>query len=302
MSRVSGSSSKLVHSIQTNGTLLSEPWCDLIEKWEIQIGLSIDGPPEIHDRHRRYRSGKGSFAAAYRGLQLLQRRGIPFHVISVLTLASLTRPEEMFRFYQDAGIEHVCFNIEEKEGVHANSELVNSRCFGDVYQNFLNRFFELIASSGTAMTVREFDTCVRAIRGFGNGIENCQVEPFSIVSVDYKGNLSTFSPELLGAIHPAYATFTFGNILDDSFEAIASCVENSKLYCDIRAGVERCRLECEFYEVCGGGAPANKIFENQSADSTETVYCQSHQIAIRVVLEMLERVRRATPAPRGAVQ
>src|SRR5262245_1016720 len=278
------------HSFQTNGTLITEAWCDLIAKWNVQVGVSIDGPAEFHDLHRRYRNGAGSFAKAYRGLRLLQSRGLPFHVISVLTLSSLQHPDAMFDFYEQAGVQDVCFNIEEKEAHHTNSELVDSPQFEELYRAFMQRFLELAVAPGTIRFVREFNNAFRLIQGYGEGLENSQIEPFRIISVDCEGNVSTFSPELLGMQHPAYGFFTFGNLIRDDFETIAKRVEHSKLYADIQAGVRKCRGECEYFELCGGGAPSNKIYENGSADSTETVYCRAHQIAIDVVLEMIERI------------
>ena len=58
---------------------------------------------------------------------------------------------------------------------------------------------------------------------------------------------------------------------------------------DTHAGVERCRRECDFFALCGGGAPANKYFENGTFESTETAYCRNIiQLPIRIVLEDLE--------------
>lgn len=288
--RLAGPHIEVRHSFQTNGTLISDAWCDLVAKWDVNLGLSIDGPAEFHDLNRKYRNGSGSFAAASRGLELVQKRGIPFYVISVLTVSSLQHPDKMFDFYSQSGIENVCFNIEEKEGVNASSDLVDSPRFEELYRAFLRRFYELAVQQRKKMVVREFDSCLSAIQGYGNFIGNQQTDPLEIVSVDCDGNVSTFSPELLGMEHPAYGSFSFGNLLEDDFETIAKRVEDSKLYADIRAGIRRCKAECEYFDVCGGGAPANKIYENDSADSTETVYCRSFQIGLDVVLEMIEKI------------
>jgi uncharacterized protein len=62
------------------------------------------------------------------------------------------------------------------------------------------------------------------------------------------------------------------------------------VYAQISAGVERCRRECDYFELCGGGAPANKLYENGSFESAETSYCRSVVIApIRTALADLER-------------
>src|SRR5215470_3390757 len=179
--RLAGVRIEVTHSFQTNGTLLTDAWCDLIARWRVNLGLSIDGPAEFHDLNRKYRTGAGSFAAAYRGLQVVQKREIPFYVISVLTIASLQHPDKMFDFYDQAGIENVCFNIEEKEGTNASSQLVDSPSFAELYRAFLKRFFELAVQRRKRMIVREFESCLRAIQGYGKGFGNQHADPFTII-------------------------------------------------------------------------------------------------------------------------
>lgn len=288
--RRAGATLKVGHSFQTNGTLITDAWCDLIEKWDVNVGVSIDGPAEFHDLHRKYRNGAGSFERAFRGVRLLQAHGVPFHVISVLTVPSLQAPEKMLAFYDEAGIDHVCFNIEETEGCHSRSGTLGSACFSELYRRYLETFFELAMRRNNRIEVREFERSADAIRNCGKRLANDQTDPFAIISVDCEGNLSTFSPELLGAQHPTYGSFCFGNAAEDDFETIATRVIESRLYMDIVSGRRKCRNECAYFGVCGGGAPSNKIFENGSADSTETGYCRSHQIAIDVVLSLIERL------------
>jgi uncharacterized protein len=106
------------HSFQTNGTLIDDAWCGFIAETEVTVGVSIDGPRHLHDRNRVTRSGRGTFDKTIAGVRKLKQHALPFHVISVLTAASLAVPEEMFEFYLAEGIEHVCFNVEESEGEH----------------------------------------------------------------------------------------------------------------------------------------------------------------------------------------
>jgi uncharacterized protein len=284
------------HSFQTNATLVTDDWCELIKKWGVNVGVSIDGPQDIHDRNRVYRNGNGSFSKAYAGLQKLLGHGIPVHMISVLTLTSLRQPERMYEFYEQSGVHLVCFNIEEKEGVNATSELMESpQQFVELYRSFLKRFLELAVSGGGKINVREFDNAFRNIQTYRKGVHvNFQAEPLGIISVDVEGNLSTFSPELLGVEHPTYGSFSFGNVLTDDYETILKRIFDSPLRADVAAGVRKCQAECKYYMMCGGGAPANKIFENNTAASSETVFCRALQTDVDVVLDLIERVPPAT--------
>jgi uncharacterized protein len=278
------------HSFQTNGMLISEAWCDFIKKWNVNIGVSIDGPRELHDLYRKQRNGTGSFDRAYEGLRMLQRAGISFHVISVLTVESMAQPEKMLDFYVENQIGYICFNVEEQEGANAKSKLVSCETADTMYRSFLQRFLDLAVQRQRPVLVREVEQCMGMIEAHGTPARNEQNEPFGIISVDCDANLSTFSPELLGVEHEAYGSFCFGNLARDSFEEIAARVHESRLYTDIRVGVRQCADTCAYYGLCGGGAPSNKIFENGSAATTETVHCRTLKRSVDVVLDLIERL------------
>ena len=64
--------------VQTNATLINDDWCDCFERNEIVVGVSVDGPEDIHDSHRRFRNGKGSHAMTMRGIRKLRARAFRF--------------------------------------------------------------------------------------------------------------------------------------------------------------------------------------------------------------------------------
>ena len=98
-----------------------QPSCDCFRRNRIVVGISVDGPEDIHDAHRRFRNGRGSHALAMRGIEALQRNRVPFHCISVITADAMEQPERMYRFFRDHGINDVGFNVEEKEGINTSS-------------------------------------------------------------------------------------------------------------------------------------------------------------------------------------
>lgn len=288
---LAGSRVKIKHAIQTNGTLISESWCKLIRNWGVEVGISIDGPAELHDRHRVFRNGSGSFERTFAGLKMLQACNIPFHVIMVITIDSIGRPNEIFNFLTANKIYDVRFSIEEQEGANTRSEVLSQSQSSGHYMAFLKTFLSLAIASGSQMRVREFDDVLARVERFGEPVKNSLVNPFEIISIDFAGNLSTFSPELLSMKHPRYNEFVFGNAAEDDFETISARIESSELYSDIKEeGVRSCRTKCEYFPLCGGGAPSNKIFENGTANSTETGYCRSMKTAIDVAVDILRAV------------
>ena len=95
--------------VQTNATLINDAWCDCFRRNKIVVGISVDGPEDIHDAHRRFRNGRGSHAMAMKGIEALHRNDVPFHCISVVTADA---PERIF--FRDNGINDVGFNVEER--------------------------------------------------------------------------------------------------------------------------------------------------------------------------------------------
>jgi uncharacterized protein len=287
------------HAFQTNATLIDEAWCDFIIKHGLEMGVSIDGPAFLHDRSRRTRSGQGTLDKVLRGVRLLTEAGIPFYVISVLTAESLLYPDELFDFYTANGITSVAFNVEEIEGPHTTSSLSG----GDAparFRRFLTRFIELAHRACPPLLVREYDHSVEAILGerFGPTSRTQENRPWSIVNVDWAGNFSTYSPELLGLSSPRHGSFALGHVARDTVESVSATERFAALEAEIARGVQMCRETCDHYVFCGGGAPANKHFENGTFASTETLFCRLHKkVCLDVSLEYLERNAAKGQAP-----
>ena len=284
----------LTHAFQTNGTLIDDAWCAFFLEEGVNVGVSIDGPERLHDLNRVSRSGRGTFARTLAGIRRLRRHAVPFHVISVLSAESLAAPREMFDFYRAEGIDRICFNVEESEGDHV------SRAFGeagiaDAYYRFLREFWRLAAAAPDGIAyIREIDDATQhVLRPKDTVFYNQLVEPFAITSMDWAGNVATFSPELLGLKNPAYDDFILGNINRDELVDLAQRPMLARMLADINAGVELCRRSCEYFSVCGGGEPVNKLAENGTFVSSETTYCRMTKMrATDLVLDLLDQVER----------
>ncbi|MGB8681673.1 MAG: cyclophane-forming radical SAM/SPASM peptide maturase GrrM/OscB [Candidatus Binatus sp.] len=280
------------HSFQTNGVLIDDGWCDFFKAHQVNVGVSIDGPAFLHDRNRKTRKGAATQHRVMEGIRKLRSNELPFHVISVLTGESLDYADELYDFYIENGIREVAFNIEEIEGPHAASTLggagVENR-----FRRFIGRFFDLVARDELALSVREFDSMVPMIVG-GNANENNfpptqENSPCAILSVDCEGNFTTYSPELLGLKSSHYGDFAIGNVNIDTLASAMNGEKFRRMSSDIARGLSKCRDTCEYYSLCGGGAPVNKYFENGSFDSTETMFCRlNRKVIVDVIVAKLQ--------------
>jgi len=305
------SGTRAIHNFQTNAILVKDAWIDFFREWNVRVGVSIDGPAELHDQRRVTRDGKGTHAKGLAGLRKLVAAGLNPSAICVLTADSLSRPDEIYDFFRAEGVPTVGFNVEEIEGPNTTSSLSADGAV-DAYRAFLKR----IAARGTidrwAMHVRELRTVPLSVFQATQVPYSTEAEALAILSVDVEGRLFTWSPELVDLKDAAGEDYSIGHASTIDFAALAVDPKFRRMEDQIRAGVEACRAGCGFFDICGGGTPVNKLSENGGFDTTETLFCRLTRQAVCEVVEdevvaIVERRRRlrgvsarapARPAPR----
>lgn len=276
---------RLCQTIQTNGTLIDEAWCRFFAREKILVGLSVDGPAVVHDHHRRNRGNGPTHAGVMRGLNLLKKHGLPLHAIAVLTPHSLNFADEIFDFFARVGFQSVGFNLEETEGVHTSAfgghkaEASPSR---EKYKAFMSRLFERWRHAGMRPRIREFESMSFAIGAFlrNHSFHRTADDliPFHNIVVTREGEISTFSPELASGIASDPLRFSMGNVHKiSSFDELVTNPKFQELAREIQKGVTRCRSECEYFPICGGGTASNKYYEKGTFDCTETTTCALHR-------------------------
>src|SRR5262245_35207894 len=92
---------RIRQTFQTNGIALDDEWCAFLKQHDFLVGLSVDGPREIHDAHRVTRSGKGTFDRVMRGWEALQRHNVDFNILCTVTAASQDHGRSIYRFFRD---------------------------------------------------------------------------------------------------------------------------------------------------------------------------------------------------------
>jgi uncharacterized protein len=282
---------KVNQHIQTNATLINQEWCDFFVKSKMIVGVSIDGPQFIHDAKRVTRSGKGTYEKTMNGINLLKKNDIEFSVIAVVTDTSLDYPNEIYDFFKNLGTRSVGFNIDEEDGVNLVSSIQNEQ--EEKLKNFWKIIYKLQLQKDNYLHIRE-------IFGFNemflkNNFEELSLNlgqmttPLKIITLDTDGNFTTFSPELIGMKDERYLDFTLGNVYKNSFRSILDSEKFNLIFSEIMTGIKLCSESCDYFKLCGGGAPSNKLYENKSFASTETKYCKySRKIIIDSILDEME--------------
>lgn len=299
---------RLSQTLQTNGTLIDERWCRFFIREKILLGLSVDGPAIVHDRHRKNCRNGPTFALVLRGMDLLKKHGIPLRAIAVLTPHSLNFPDEIFDFFLKAEFKSVGFNLEETEGVHVSpfrDQKPEAGHFREKYKAFMSQLFDRWHGAGRRPRIREFESMSLAIgtflrtHSFNRTMDD--LIPFRNIVVTREGEISTFSPELASGTTSDPLRFSIGNVHRiSSFDEIVTNHKFQELAAEIKKGVDRCRSECEYFPICGGGTASNKFYERGTFDCTETAICALHRKTLaHVVAEGLRKLSAPKETPEG---
>jgi uncharacterized protein len=244
---------------------------NFIRKRNISLGVSLDGPAELHDKYRVDRNQKPTFLKVMSGINTLKAAGLPLDIICVVTRETITKPTLLFEFFESIGANSVSFNIDEANGVnkHSSHHVNDTHLFSD----FLIKYFELIAKSETQQRVRELENGINYV--FSKSISpSWETVPLQVVSVACNGDFSTFSPELLNINDVVFNNFIFGNVHDDM--AVQKLTHNrmfNDVWVSIQRGIDLCRSSCSYFFICKGGIPANKFGQHGTFEVAETTAC-----------------------------
>lgn len=95
--------------IQTNGTLLTDEWCEFFKKNTWLVGVSIDGPQEFHDEYRKNRQGRPSFTKVMQGIHLLKKHGVEWNALAVVNDFNADYPLDFYHFFKEIDCHYIQF-------------------------------------------------------------------------------------------------------------------------------------------------------------------------------------------------
>lgn len=234
-------------SLQTNGLLLDEAWCDLFLKHRFLLGVSLDLLPEAHDAARRDASGAGTYARVTAALSLLKARGVPFNVLCTLTSKVARHPKQVWQRILHLGLDYVQFTpcLDAVEGACCPDALTPA-----LFASFYTALFQLWYADykkGGRRSVKLFDDVVNLAvlgRPTACGMDGV-CRPQLVIEAD-------------GSAYPCdfYCTddYRLGNVLEDALSGLMASAVWSNFATRQKEMPALCQ-GCRYARFCGGGCP-----------------------------------------------
>ncbi|WP_034262150.1 radical SAM/SPASM domain-containing protein [Actinospica robiniae] len=245
---------KFTNTLQTNGTRLTDEWLDFLVAQHVGLGISIDGPPEIHDRMRPTRGGGSSSRLIEKTLVKVRDRGIP-HGVSIVASHELVGkgPEYIWSFLQSAGISNVTLVPVRPPNPVAGDEAaptISPEFLGGAdWSAYLCGLFDLWWSSDSTVKINNFDAVLRKL--LGRAPRSCLISGNCLGSVyGIEADGTIMHCELFQG-EPDRA---FGNLASTTFDEVAADLRMAALR---QADAERLGRyrECPTFGICAGGCP-----------------------------------------------
>lgn len=303
------------NALQTNGTLLNDEWCEFFATHNFLVGISIDGPPKLHDAYRRIRQDGGSYERVIAGLRLLKKHGVEFNTLTTVNRKNSRHPLQVYRFLRDIGSGYLQFipiverlpNDEarklglglaappgEGEGGMSRPAVtawsVEPSALGDFYCAI---FDEWLRGDIGKTFVQLFDATLANWMGQRAGICLFNATCGGCLAMEHNGDVYSCD-------HYVYPQFRLGNILRTSLGEMAESEFQRRFGAAKAAALPRFCRQCAVRHLCHGECPKHRFLETPDGETGLNYLCRAYRKFFRhsapAMRGMAHLVRHGRPA------
>ena len=293
-----------LNTMQTNGTLLNDDWCEFFKEHNFLIGLSIDGPRELHDIYRLDKGGQPTFDKVMRGLRLLQKHGVEYNLLTTVNRVNGDYPLEVYKFLRDeAGADWMQF-IPVVERINENgltlyqegSTVSDRSVLPEQFGHFLSTIFdEWVRHDVGQIYVQTFEATVRNWLGMSSSgmcvfNETCGQG----LAIEHNG-------DLYACDHFVEPNYQLGNIQDEHMIELVASEQQVKFGLDKRDMLPQYCIDCDVRFACHGECPKNRFLTTPAGEPGLNYLCAGfkhffHHIEfpMKLMAGLLRRNRPAT--------
>ena len=271
------------YALQTNGVTIDEEMAAFFAEHKFLLGVSLDGPKDIHDRNRVGEKAKGSYNDVMKGLAILTKAGVDFNILTVVNKAVVKHPQKIYRFFRKQGFDYMQFipcldNFGEPRG--SNPYALTPKDYG----SFLCRLFDLWYKdfvAGERVSIRMFDNILQLLLGHPpescdmNGV--CSANP--VVEAD-------------GSVYPCdfYVVdqWRLGYVQDHSLERMITS-ETAKKFVESSIDMNPECQGCSYLPVCRSGCRRHKT-QDVNSDMELNYFCPAYKEFYAYTLDRFQQI------------
>jgi uncharacterized protein len=277
------------NAIQTNGTLLDDEWGRFLAANKFLVGLSIDGPRELHDRYRVDKRQQPTFDKVMRGLELLKKHKVDFNTLTVVNRENSQQPLEVYKFLKSIGSDFLQFiplverasSPSASSGVFAEPPLPGEASSSsavtpwsveaDQYGNFLCAIFdEWVRRDVGKVFVQLFDVALGNWMGLGSSLCVFAAQCGAAVAIEHNGDLYSCD-------HYVYPRWKLGNVMDQNLGAMVSSPQQVKFGNDKSDTLPQYCRRCEVRFACNGECPKHRFIQTPDGEWGLNYLCAGYK-------------------------
>jgi uncharacterized protein len=302
---------KSVHNaLQTNGVLLDDEWGEFLSKNHFLVGISIDGPKELHDTYRTDKGGQSTFDQVLRGVKLLQRHKIEFNTLTTVNRTNSQHPLEVYRFLKEIGSRFMQFiPIVERQSQQVSSDglvllhpeaegkatltpwSVDASAFGE----FLCAIFDdWMRHDVGRYFVQDFDVALENWMGMQASVCAFSERCGATLVMEHTGDVYSCD-------HFVYPEHKLGNVLCDSFAAMVGSRGQQRFGDDKLSKLPAQCVACSVRFACHGGCPKHRFLSAGDSEANKLSYLcvglKKFFIHIKPYMEFIANELRAGRSP-----
>lgn len=269
--------------IQTNGTLLTDEWCEFFAQNHWLVGISIDGPQPYHDHYRLTAAGKPSWKKVMQGIKLLKKHGVEWNAMAVVNAYNANHPLEFYRFFKENGCQFLQFTpIVERLTRHEDGRTLASLADKDEislseasvapeqWGYFLCAIFdEWVRKDVGKIFVEIFDCTLANWMGISPGICAYSKECGHAGVMEHNGDVYSCD-------HFVFPEYKLGNIRDHSLIYMLYGEQQQEFSRLKHSSLPRQCKECDMEFACHGECPKNRFMKDQYGDSGLNYLCPGY--------------------------
>lgn len=266
----------IFNTMQTNGTLLNEEWCKFFKENNFLIGLSIDGPKDLHDFYRVDKGGHGTFDKVIKAAQLMQKFDVEFNVLTTVNAHNAECPLEIYRFFRDVlKTKYIQFipivERDNETGFQEGNNVTQRSVTAKQWGHFLTTIFdEWVRRDVGEVFVQMFDAALASWYGAPPALCIFSEKCGKALAMEHNGDLYCCD-------HFVEPKYLLGNILEDIMPDLVASDKQVKFGNDKLDTLPKYCLNCEVRFACHGECPKNRFIETPDGEPGLNYLCEGYK-------------------------